>query len=420
MEQPAATPPVEPVIRADRLRKEYLIHTRQATSLKEIVVRNLFQPGEVRPMVALNDVSFTVRPGRSLAIVGSNGSGKSTLLKLIAGISDPTAGSIHATGRIAALLELGAGFEFEFTGMENIFLQCAIQGFTRPQILERLDSILSFAQLDQFIHTPVKRYSSGMRVRLGFAIAAHVDADILLLDEVMTVGDAAFQIKCLRKIKELREQGKTILFVSHLLEHIEAMADEVLWLEKGNVVAWGTADEVLPRFYEALMETGEEDSREVHLDGRTAAALPVGRHAAREARFVSIELFDDADTPRRTFHTSECPVLRARVQVRESLERLELSFAFGTVDALRAAWSGSGSLLENVEPGEYLIEARVEDHHLTPGRYLLSVMLGDPRDLGVTYDLHLRLYAVSFHDDRRRIVQDPEAGRLRPIGRFEQ
>ncbi len=410
-----------PIISAQGLRKEYVIHKHQSTSLKEMVVKNLFVPGERVPLVALDDVSFELEPGRSLAIVGSNGSGKSTLLKLISGITEPSSGSLTASGRIAALLELGAGFELEFTGMENIFLQCSILGFSRDEILERLQPILDFCQLDQFIHTPVKRYSSGMRVRLGFAIAAHVDADILLLDEILAVGDTAFQMKCVRKIEELRQRGKTILFVSHMLEHIETIADKVLWLDKGKVVAFGEADDILPKFYESL-HGGDDttDSQEVDMNARSAAALPVGRFAAKKARLRRVQFLDEKGGERRTFHMREKVLLRTEIEVREEVEKLEVSFALGTMDALRAAWSGSGGLLEDVEPGVYTVEALIEDHHLAPGRYLGSVMLGDPRDITVTYDLHLRLYALSFYDDRRRVAHKRETGRLQSIGVFDR
>lgn len=410
----------EPIISIRNLRKEYVIHKRQATTLKEMAVKNLLQPGERVPMVALHDVSFDLEPGLGLAIVGANGSGKSTLLKLIAGITEPTSGTVESRGRIAAMLELGAGFELEFTGMENIFLQCSILGFKRQEILERLDSILEFSQLDKFIHMPVKRYSSGMRVRLGFAIAAHVDADILLLDEILAVGDTAFQLKCLKKIEEMREQGKTFLLVSHLLEHIEAVADYVLWLEKGQTVAFGPADDILPKFYEHLQNpNGSSTSSEVEIDMRGAAALPTGRLAATKARIDKVQFLNADGEPSMTYSLEDPIRLVVDITVKEKMPRLELSFAFGTMDALRAAWSGTGGLLTDVEPGVYTIEGVIERHYLTPGRYLVSLMLGDPEDINVAYDLLLRLYAISLHDDRKRISHDTQSGRLRPFGKWK-
>lgn len=408
----------KPAILARNIRKEFTIHRHQATTIKEMVIKNLFIPGERVPLVALQDVSFELEQGRGLAVIGSNGSGKSTLLKIITGIVQPTSGEIETHGRIASLLELGAGFELEFTGMENIFLQCSILGFKRAEILERLHSILEFSQLDKFIHMPVKRYSSGMRVRLGFAIAAHVDADVLLLDEILAVGDTAFQVKCMRKIREMRRKGQTIVFVSHLLEHIEVIADEVLWLEKGETVAYGAATEILPKFYESLHTQEGSDSAEVDADHRSFAALPTGRFAARKARLQSVQFIGEDGTEQRSFHMAEKIKLRTVIEVKEPLEKLEVTFALGTLDSIRAAWCGSGGLMENVKPGRYAVEAIIEDHLLTPGRYLGSIMLGDPRDIDITYDLHLRLYALSFYDDERRIAHDPELGRLQSLGSF--
>lgn len=405
-------------VTARDLRKVYRIHTRQATTLKELILRNVFEPGERIELDALRGVSFELPRGRSLAIIGSNGSGKSTLLKIIAGIVPPTEGEAHAAGRVAALLELGAGFEPEFTGMENIFLQCSILGLTRPQILERLDAILDFCELEDFIHTPVLRYSSGMYVRLGFAIAAHVEAEVLLLDEVLAVGDAAFQVKCLRKMEELRGAGRSILFVSHSLEHIETVADDVLWLEKGQVVAHGPAQEVLPRFYESL-HSGEPDSaREVEMDGRAVAALPTGRFAAREARMVRVEVLDTEGRARRTFRVDEPIRLRVTVELTTPIAALELHIALGTLDSLRAAWVRSGGLLRDLSTGCFTLDAEISGHHLVPGRYLISLMLGDPADMAVTYDMHLRLYAVSLTGEDGRIRHRIDEGRVRPFGEF--
>ena len=188
-----------PMVRVSGLSKTFEMYTSQATTLKEMIVKGFFQRGEKVAHEALRDVSFDIRRGESVAIIGGNGSGKSTLLKLISGISEPTRGRIELGGRVAALLELGAGFQPELTGMENIFLQGGILAMTREQVLARLEQILDFCELGTFIHTPMKRYSSGMIVRLGFALAVFSDADILLIDEVLSVGDLAFQEKCLRK-----------------------------------------------------------------------------------------------------------------------------------------------------------------------------------------------------------------------------
>ncbi|MCC6547550.1 ABC transporter ATP-binding protein [Candidatus Sumerlaeota bacterium] len=405
-------------ITARHLRKEYIIHTRQATTLKEMVVRNIFDSGEKIPYVALRDLSFELPKGRSLAVVGANGSGKSTLLKLISGISDPTSGELAINGRIAALLEVGAGFQPEFTGMENIFLQCSILGLKREEILSKLDAIIAFSELENFIHTPVKRYSSGMYVRLGFAIAVHVEAEILLLDEVLAVGDQAFQTKCIRKIQELHQQGCTIVFVSHVLHQIESVADLVLWLHQGEAVDFGDADIILPKFYESLQNQNSTNSSEVHMDERALAALPTGRFAARNARITKVEFFDDSMNVARSFDQGEVIRIRVQFEVLEELLDVEVHVGVGTMGSQRAAYWGSGGQFASLERGCYTCDMEMEGHFLPQGRYLFSIMLGRPGDINHTYDIHLRMYAVSIHKPGRPPSPDPDAGLLMPWGYF--
>jgi len=201
---------------------------------------------------ALRDVSFEVRSGEALGIIGHNGAGKSTILKLLSSITAPTTGEIMINGRLSALIEVGSGFHPELTGRENIYLNGAILGMTRRQISARLDSIVDFAGVRQFLETPVKRYSSGMYVRLGFSIAAHLDPDILLLDEVLAVGDAAFQEKCLQRIAEVKHAGTTIVFISHDLAAVERLCDRVILLQRGQIVTIGTAREVIAQYETAL------------------------------------------------------------------------------------------------------------------------------------------------------------------------
>ncbi|CAN5421401.1 ABC transporter ATP-binding protein [soil metagenome] len=409
----------EPAIVATHLRKEYVIHTHQATTIKEMVLKNLFVPGEKAPFIALRDVSFTLERGQSMAVVGANGSGKSTLLKLIAGITQPDSGELAVNGKVAALLELGAGFQHELTGMENIFLQCSILGLSREQILERLESIMEFADLDAFIHTPVKRYSSGMYMRLAFAIAFHVDADIILLDEVLAVGDQAFQIKCKAMISSLRRAGKSVLFVSHILEQVRTVADMVLWLEKGEVVAFGRAEELLPRFYESLLKRESSTREEVTLDMRTMAALPLARHAAKAARITDAKFLSTDGEQRHAFSIGEKVIVRIDVDVAEALEGVIVICALATLDSMRAAWVDSGSAMLNIAPGRYRFEATIEDHHLAPGLYLASFGLVDQADIRRVHDLILRMNAISFYEEGKSAASpDLPDVRLSKLGSF--
>src|SRR5258705_1618166 len=225
------------------------------TSLRDEVVRLgcrvLGRPVEPREEFwALRDVTFSLERGEILGLVGMNGAGKSTLLKILSKVTVPTRGSFVARGRLGALIEVGAGFHPDLTGRENIFLNGSIMGMSRREIQSKFDKIVAFAEIEQFIDTPIKFYSSGMQMRLGFAVAAHTDPDILLIDEILAVGDASFQAKCLNKLAELKEQDKTIVLVSHHLTNITEHSTKVLWMDHGTVRMFGEADPVVDAYLE--------------------------------------------------------------------------------------------------------------------------------------------------------------------------
>src|SRR6266852_3067328 len=228
--------------------------TLKSARLQRSILREL-QPSETLP--ALTDVSLTVSKGSTYGVIGRNGSGKSTMLKLVAGITKPTRGSVRVVGRISALIELGAGFHPEISGRENVFINGIMLGLTKRQIQDRFDDIVDFAELREFIDAPVKTYSSGMYMRLGFAVAIHVDPDVLLVDEVLAVGDEGFTHKCLDKFAEFRRKGKTILLVTHSLNLVERFCDEALWLDGGEAMMHGDPKRVVGA-YLTKVEEGEE------------------------------------------------------------------------------------------------------------------------------------------------------------------
>jgi len=239
------------VIRLEGVSKAF--RRQQGRTLRELAAALLSGQAFWEPFYALHDVSFSVQRGETLGIIGRNGSGKSTILKIIAGVTAPSKGQVYVRGRVSPLIELGAGFHPDLTGRENVFMNASILGMSNRQIRERFADIVSFAELWDFIDTPVKRYSSGMYVRLGFAVAVHCDPDILLVDEVLAVGDLAFQEKCLRKMREFQERGVTIVLVSHSLDMVREFCHRVLWLDEGRVRAQGPPEVVVPLYQEALL-----------------------------------------------------------------------------------------------------------------------------------------------------------------------
>ena len=258
----------DPVIRADELGKKYLIGHRAErqhdNNLRDVIARKLFNLGRGiadmahgRPIIvgddveefwALADVSFEVKRGEALGIVGRNGAGKSTLLKVLSRITEPSAGRVEIRGRVASLLEVGTGFHAELTGRENIFLNGVILGMTRAEIRRKFDEIVAFAEVEKFLDTPVKRYSSGMYVRLAFAVAAHLEPEILIVDEVLAVGDAEFQNKCLGKMQDVAEHGRTVLFVSHNMAAVKSICTRALLFDTGRIVSQGLVQSVTSEY----------------------------------------------------------------------------------------------------------------------------------------------------------------------------
>ncbi len=236
-------------VRVEDLTMEFRLVRERNLSLKEAVVR--FLRGErqkAERFLALRDISFEVAPGEALGIIGRNGSGKTTLLRLLAGVLFPTRGRIDVQGRVTTMIDLGAGFNPELSGEENIFLAGALYGFSRREMRDKLDRIVAFAELERFIQVPLKNYSAGMNARLGFALATDVDPDVLLVDEVMSVGDDSFQTRCIERMNAFREQGKTILFVSHDIGKVESFCDRAVLLDRGAAIAMGDAASVVARY----------------------------------------------------------------------------------------------------------------------------------------------------------------------------
>src|SRR5215813_6102786 len=251
--------------------KSYSIYDSPSDRLKELVTPRRFKFH--RDFWALRNVSFDIRSGETFCIVGENGSGKSTLLQMVAGILAPTSGKVTVSGRVSALLELGSGFNPEFTGRDNVYLNGSIMGLSTREIDRKFREIEDFAEIGDFIRQPVKTYSSGMVVRLAFAVAIHVDPEILLVDEALAVGDIYFRQRCMRKVHELRSHGVTILFVSHAVGDVKAIGDRALWLDKGRIRELGPTDAVVSKYLAAMVE-------------KDSAYLELKKRGPREAREI--------------------------------------------------------------------------------------------------------------------------------------
>ena len=247
-----------PVITFENVSKEFKLSNLRVRSLQEMFVSmfNKEMRGK-RRFWALDNVSFTINAGETVALVGTNGSGKSTALKLISRIIDPTLGTITISGRLSALLELGAGFHPDLSGRENIFLNGSILGLSRREMSQKLDAIIDFADIGEFIDVPIRNYSSGMQMRLGFSVAVHVDPQIILVDEVLAVGDHKFQQKCLKRIRKLQNEGVTILFVSHDFDDVRELCNRAIWLDHGVLQGDGDVNEVLGRIENTYESNGQ-------------------------------------------------------------------------------------------------------------------------------------------------------------------
>lgn len=338
---------------------------------------------------ALRGVSFDLAAGRTLGIIGENGSGKSTLLKILAGISRPTSGEVVTQGRISALIELGAGFHPEISGRENIFINGVILGLNRRQIQEKYEEIVRFAELEDFIDNPVKSYSSGMFMRLGFSIAINVNPDILLIDEVLAVGDASFVPKCLDKINEFRRNGKTIIFVSHDLGTVERICDEVIWVRKGLVEMRGYPKRVVDAYLEYVGRKDEAQTLARH--GEEASAAAQGREkrwGSREVEITGLRMFDGQGREKYIYHPDE--PLAIEFDIAAAVPQDDFVFGVGVFNGEGVQVYGTNTLLEEYAArslsGNGTVRLRLPGLGLVNGTYFLDVAV-HKRD-GYPFDYH--------------------------------
>jgi ABC-type polysaccharide/polyol phosphate transport system ATPase subunit len=354
-------------------------YKRRFQTLKSALLKGrLF--AELKPdavVRAVDDVTFSVKKGSTLGIIGSNGSGKSTLLKLLAGIMKPTSGRIEVDGRVSALIELGAGFHPEISGRENVVINGIMMGLSRREIEEKYEEIVRFSELQDFIEDPVKNYSSGMYVRLGFSVAVSVDPEVLLVDEVLAVGDEAFSHKCLDKFRDFKKRNKTIIVVSHSLDLIESLCDEAIWLEEGKLVESGFPRRVIDAYLTRVAEKegkalGAEIARE---RAEKAAEAKESRWGSREIEIVQVRLLDASGREKNVFRAGEPLAIELSIRVRVLQEDFVFGVGIFNIDGVCCFGTNTAIekyVSEKIE-GEGKVTFLLDRLDLIDGTYLLDV-----------------------------------------------
>ncbi|MBL1229658.1 ABC transporter ATP-binding protein [Enterococcus sp. BWB1-3] len=398
------------VITVENLNKVYTLYDRPSDRLKEALGLKVNSSKHY----ALNDVSFQVNKGETIGIIGTNGSGKSTCLKIITGVLNPTSGSVTVNGRISALLELGAGFNPEYSGLENVFLNGTMMGFTREEIEAKMDNILSFADIGDYIHQPVKSYSSGMFVRLAFAVAINIEPEILIVDEALSVGDVFFQAKCYKKIEEFRQNGKTILLVSHDLGSISKYCDRVVLLNNGEKLAEGKPREMVDLFKKVLVKQEgelayEEDPDQNDIEKLNSDSVektngwdkpfPINpevlEYGNKLVEIIDFTVLDETGLPTNAIEKFSEFTIKMKVKFHKDLE--DAIYAFTIKDLKGTEITGTNSMFEKVEMNARRKNSEVEISFtqkmtIQGGEYLLSLgCTGYPQG---EFDVYHRLYDI--------------------------
>jgi lipopolysaccharide transport system ATP-binding protein len=400
------------VIRCDRVSKAYDLQAGRRTLFSSIKSATGAMSRE-GVFYALSDISCEIRKGESVGIIGKNGSGKSTLLKLIAGITQPSMGAITVDGRISSMIELGAGFHPDMSGRENILMNASILGLSRRYIAERFDEIVSFSELEQFIDVPIKRYSSGMYARLGFAVASSVEPDIFIVDEALSVGDMFFQAKCMSRIKEMRRRGVTLLFVSHDLSAVAALCQKAILLDGGRIVEFDRASHVIEKYF-TMKVAGEQrvlayaggpdpgqksaekngqsmlQSKEIGAFADTDSFLKKAsfqRTRNGKVSFANVQLLDEEENPVEIVSYRQNLILRMAIEVAEDLPLLGYGYHVRDKNGVNVVYSDSeieNVHLRNLRKGErYLIDWKFRAS-LMHGNYTIACVLSVPIDLSIS------------------------------------
>ena len=394
------------VIRVEDVSRRFRVYLQDARTLKELVIARRRSRGT--DVWALRDVNVRIHAGESVGLVGRNGSGKTTLLKLVSGIIKPTTGRVAVGGRVGSLLELGAGFHPDFSGRENVYLNGSILGLKRDAIRRHMDEIVAFAGLEEFIDLPVRTYSSGMTMRLGFAVAAHLEADVLLLDEVFAVGDEEFQRKCFGKIFEFKQRGGTIVFVSHDAAAVERLCERAVLLRSGQVEFDGPTHDAIVRYHRQLAAEREPDERGAGLR----------EWGTGEARVAAVELLGAEGEPRVQFAAGEPMILRLRLVAERAVAppRLTVELRGESGLLLGALVQDTGDLGWPDAAGEVAVRLELDRLPFADGRFHLRLGLGDVAGERLYHQLDEAAWFVVHPGDGERGLVRLEGRWTREVG----
>jgi lipopolysaccharide transport system ATP-binding protein len=410
------------VIRAEGLGKKYTIgHVAERetyTTLRDVIGRRatLLLRGATdllhgRAMIAgdrteeiwaLRDVDFEIRRGEVVGIIGRNGAGKSTLLKILSRITEPTAGQVEIHGRVASLIEVGTGFHSELTGCENIYLNGAILGMSRAEIKRKFEEIVDFSGVEKFIDTPVKRYSSGMQVRLAFAVAAHLEPEILLADEVLAVGDAEFQKKCLGKMSEVAGSGRTVLFVSHQLGSIGQLCRNAILLRDGRIAAAGPSAAIIAEYVAGVS---------------TIDAKPIVAKRRQPASLTAVVTQDVGGKVRNTFNSNEKFQISLKFNVRDAQEAFRVGLRINSPEkgAVLTSTEADSSAIKHWEPGEHHLVCNIPANFLSPGEYYICAAADIPMNSILFNEIDIASFSITPLGAVGANIPDNRGGIVRPL-----
>jgi lipopolysaccharide transport system ATP-binding protein len=390
-----STMPMDPAIRFQDVSKRFEINTDRSDSVLDMIISSFSRSkhGEDQYLWAVKQTTFDILPGECVGLVGRNGSGKSTMLKLAAGIIRPTTGRVEIRGRLSALLELGAGFHKELTGRENISLNASILGLNNAEIAQRYDDIVNFSELGEFINMPVKHYSSGMYMRLGFSVAVYVDPDILLIDEILAVGDQSFQDKCIEKLHQLRDEGTTVVFVSHTLETVRSLCSRIMWIDSGESIADGPTDEVMQKYVKSFVSQ--------HAEPEATTVLPQ-RWGSGQVEFTDLRLLNGDGDVQEQFMSGDSVTVEMHIQAKRPVRSSEIALSFHRNNAVNSLEPESSLTMpgSRITAGPGIIRCHIERLSLPPADYYISADIHDGENDQV-YDHQEKAFFL-------KVLPDPE------------